>query len=513
MSETIIRDGLVARRRDGAWSFEGAVVVVRDDRIDAVLEPGQIEPDRLDRAAQVIDASDHLVIPGLIDSHFHSYGSLGTGLIENRPLEIRGIYHGITMAANSERQVYLAAQLAIAESLRGGTTTLIENLVAPLRFAHAAAQAYLDAGMRVVLSPTMLDKPYHETVPPFLDGLAPVDRERARARKPLAAEAQLGLLCELIQEWHGKDGLVTVGVSPSAPLRCTDRFLEQCRNLAEERSLGLHTHFCESRVQQLMAYEVYGESMAAHLGRIGLLNPRMSLAHSVWLTRDDIERIARAGASVAHNPASNLALGSGIAPVPAMLQAGVNVGIGSDGPNCGGHGVLFEAIKLAALLPKVARIDYDYDAWLTAEDAFTMATIGGARALNLQDEVGAIEPGKKADLVLVNRRTTALTPLNGPLWQLVYSENGSAVHTVMVNGRLVVEDGRVTTLDLEALLAEAPGTIAELLEQNRELVELARIQDRPLQAACRALVEAYPPGAENVTRVRRPTGAVSNASL
>ena len=492
MSETIIRDGLVARRHDGSWQFERASIVVRDERIEAVLEPGRLERGRLDGAERVIDASNHLVIPGLIDSHFHSYGSIGTGLVENRPLEIRGLFHGITMAANTERQVYLAAQLASAESLRGGTTTVIENLTAPIRFGHAAAQAYRDAGMRVVLSPMMLDKYYWETVPAFIHTLAPADQRRLRAQEPPSADAQLGLLRELVDRWHGEAGLIAVGVSPSAPLRSTDRFLEQCRDLADEFSLGLHTHFCESRIQQLMAYDVYGESMADHLDRLGLLTSRTSLAHSVWLTQHDVELVARAGTSVAHNPTSNLALGSGIAPVPAMLRAGVNVGLGSDGPNCGGHGILFEAMKLAALLPKVARTDYGDESWLTAQDAFTMATVGGARALNLQDEVGEIEPGKRADLVLLSRRTTTLTPLNDPIWQLVYSENGSAVDTVLVNGRVVVDGGRVTTLDVEVLLAEAPGAIAELLEQNRELRELAELQEGPLRDACRALLEAHP---------------------
>jgi cytosine/adenosine deaminase-related metal-dependent hydrolase len=192
------------------------------------------------------------------------------------------------------------------------------------------------------------------------------------------------------------------------------------------------------------------------------------------LTDGDMDRLAAAGAGVSHNPLSNLYLGSGIARVPELLRRGIAVGLGTDGPNCGASGPLFEVMKLAACVHRLA--EPDGDRWVSAEDAFRMATIGGARALGLDGEIGSIEPGKRADLVLLDAAAPHLAPLNDPVRQVVYGETGRAVQTVLVDGQVVVEGGRPTRVDTRALVADA-----------RELGGRLRARALPLLARSREL--------------------------
>ena len=239
--------------------------------------------------------------------------------------------------------------------------------------------------------------------------------------------------------------------------------------------LSVHTHLLETRPQAVAARRLYGRTMVEHIAALGLLSERFSGAHAVWLDDRDLDLMAEHGAAISHNPLSNLYLGSGIARVPELLRRGVAVGIGSDGPNCGSTTSLFEVMKLAAVVHRLG--ERDGGRWIGSREAFRMATIGGARALGLDREIGSIEAGKRADLVMLDARSPEFVPLNDPVWQLVYGESGAAVDRVIVNGAVVFEHGHPTRFDAEALVEEADEVGRRLTARARPaLARMSRLE-------------------------------------
>jgi cytosine/adenosine deaminase-related metal-dependent hydrolase len=224
------------------------------------------------------------------------------------------------------------------------------------------------------------------------------------------------------------------------------------RALADTLGVGIHIHVLESKTQGVITQQRYGMTAVAHLERIGFLGPYVTMAHCVWVPDPDFERIARAGATVAHNPASNLQLGSGVAPVRGMLAAGVNVALGTDSSASSDTLNMFEACRLAGMLHN--HHTADFRTWPTPGQVLRMATVHGARALGPGAAVGALEAGRAADFVGLDRRRYPLVPLNDPKLQVVYCETGVSVDTVVIDGRPVMEGGRILTFDEAALLAE-----------------------------------------------------------
>ncbi len=230
-------------------------------------------------------------------------------------------------------------------------------------------------------------------------------------------------------------------------------------------------HLAESKVQAVSGLELYGKTLTAHLDELGFLGPEFTAAHAIWLDEDDIKRLADNGASVAHNPGSNMRLGSGHAAVREMLDAGLNVGIGTDAAHCADNQNMFEAMRLASFVSRVR--SHDYETWLRTEEVFHMATEGSARALGFGDDIGRIEPGCKADIVLLDLDHINYLPCNDPTNQLVHTEDSSAVHSVMIDGRMVLEQGRFTEIDTQRLRADAENAVAELAELNHDSRALA----------------------------------------
>jgi guanine deaminase len=226
----------------------------------------------------------------------------------------------------------------------------------------------------------------------------------------------------------------------------------------------------------------YGKTLTAHLGDLGLLGPRFSGAHGVWLDRDDVRRLADAGASVAHNPLSNLRLGSGMAPVRMMLEGGLRVGIGTDSATSSDTQNMFEATRLAAYLSRVRTPDYRQ--WLGADEALALATAGSAGVLGLGDQIGRLARGFKADIVFLDLAHIGYVPLNDVLVQLVNGESGAAVDSVMIGGRLVLERGRLTTVDEARARAQAEAANARLRAANAESLAAARALEAFVGAFC-----------------------------
>jgi guanine deaminase len=254
-------------------------------------------------------------------------------------------------------------------------------------------------------------------------------------------------------------------------------------------------------VQAIAAQRRWGCTAVERLAELGLLGPRFVGAHAVWLTEDDMRRLADAGGAVSHNPASNLRLGSGIAAVREMLDRGLTVALGTDGSMSSDNQNLFEALRLAALVGNV-RFPHQTERWLSAADTWRMATLGGARAVGLGDAIGALEPGRQADIVLLRADSTSLRPLSNVLGSLVYVETGASVDTVLVGGRVVMRGGRVLGVSEDRLRAQAQAAAERIRGQNVAGFALAAEIAPYLSTACRAAAATpYP-----VDRYAAPAG-------
>ena len=269
-----------------------------------------------------------------------------------------------------------------------------------------------------------------------------------RFRLAPAAETLVALEA-IVARWPFDATEAGLALAPTIPLHCSDDFLTACSSLARDTGLGLHMHLAESKVQAVAGMRRYGRTLTAHIESLGVLGPHFTAAHAVWLDDDDISRLADHGATVAHNPGSNLRLGSGIAPARRMRERGLAVGIGTDGSQCSDNQNMFEATRLASFSSRVA--SPDPDRWLSTDEALTMATESSARALGLGSHVGRIAPGLKADIVFLDLGNLNFVPFNDPTNQVVLTENGAAVDSVMIGGRMVLDRGRFTTFDVRAL--------------------------------------------------------------
>lgn len=439
------------------------------------------------RDTDALDVRGMLALPGLVNGHSHSHETFHKGRYENLPLEVWMHYVRPPFAspALTAEQVYLRTMLGALETLRGGATTIVDdvNHFPHLREDHIEAvfRAYDDAGLRAFVSVSLFDRPFHTAVP-FLEEEMPADlRARLGGIPHPDAKTLLDLAADLIRRRHPARNRVGFVVAPSAPQRCSQGFLVDLLALARQEKVPAIIHVHETRLQAVTAQLAYGKTMIAWMDGLGLLGPHLSLIHGVWLTPDDIGRLAEAGPTVQHNPVSNLRLGSGLAPVRALVRAGVNVSLGSDGcGSCTTLGML-RVVGAAASLHSL-RGD-DPAQWVGAREAWTMGTVNGARALGCGDTLGRIAPGSLADIVCYRLDGVGFTPLNDPLRQLVLGEHGESIDTVVIDGRLVMRGGRILTVDENGLLAAAREAHARLL---------------PDIARCEAMVAAIRPVYERI---------------
>lgn len=444
----LVHGGLVVPRA-GTRPRPSTDILIEDGRIAAV---GRL-PGAAGRVDRVIDASDRIVFPGLVNAHCHTYETFNRGAAPMAPMEIWALYGhpvlGVTPRTPDE--VYWRTLLPCLEMLRNGVTTVIDDI--SVYYDHrdeivdAIMQAYRDAGIRAWATVKAMDRPHYETLPIEASRI-PADLLRAfkRVRVPTARQL-LDWSRRNMRRQEGRGGLAHFAPNPSAPQRGTPALLHGLHRMAEERGFPFVIHVQETRLQVLQGRRRHGHSMLAELDRRGLLTEVTSIMHGIWLDGDDMRRVADRGATVVHNPASNCKLGSGLAPLRALLEAGVNVALGCDGTSSNDGVSILEAMKWATLLTGLTHPDYRR--WLTPAEAFRMATEGGARSALWEKRIGAIEPGRRADLVLYARRAPAFAPLRDPVAQLVLAEAGQSIRTVLVDGRVVVDGGRVLSADIE----------------------------------------------------------------
>ena len=480
VSTLIIRE-VQLLNRDGSLS-ESVDILIDADTI-AAIETFVTEP-----TSPVIEARGRIAIPGLVNAHTHAHNNLTKGMADNWTLEDLRIYGPALYANRSASDQYLSAAIGAIEMLKTGCTAAYDQFVAvPIQTVEgidAVMQAYVDVGIRAVIAPGFTDMSMYDAIP-GLNELLPDDLRQLTKVVTLSPTRYMLQLAEgAIQRWDGKlEGRIKVGTAPLIVGECTDELLSGCSRLSSSYGVSLHTHMAESKVQAISSFQRFGTSIVDRLGRLGVLGPNLIAAHSIWIDHDDILHLADAGAKIAHNPASNLKLGSGIAPIRELLEAGATVGLGTDGSMASDNQNMFEAMRFAALVGKV-RFAYDQDRWLSAHEVFDMATQSGAKILGLEDQIGSIEVGKKADIVLLNAKSNYLRPRNNIMNSLVYAETGVDVDKVLVGGRLVVDGGKVLTVNEEDIYEQAQVAVERLMKQNKKLFALARRLEPFVKAAC-----------------------------
>jgi guanine deaminase len=431
-------------------------ILIKGDTITTVRKPGLPAP----AGATVIDARHRLMHPGLINAHTHGPGNLSKGLNDRWTLELLLTGSQWVNTGRNLEDKYLSALIGAAEMVLKGCTAAYdlaaEFPLPSVEGLSAMAKAYEEVGMRCVLAPMVADLSFFEAIPGLIDRLPRRLQKDIESFRLAPWKATAKQMKKALQGWRFED--VHLAVAPTIPHHCSDDFLAACRDLSREYDVGVHTHVAESKVQVIAGYQRYGTSLAAHMDELGLVNERFTVAHGVWLDDDDMKRLGDRGASVAHNPGSNMRLGNGLADVRGMLNAKLNVGIGTDGANCSDNQNVYEAMRLASLVSKVQ--GPDWQRWLGTEEALWAATEGGARALGLHKQIGRIAPGYKADIVFLDLHHVNWIPMNDPVNQIVHTEDGSGVHSVMIGGSMIVEDRKLLTVDLAKLAAQAAASQA-----------------------------------------------------
>jgi guanine deaminase len=455
------------------WSEERDIVI-EAGTITAV-EPARIRP--ASRTVPTLDASGQLAIPGLVNSHTHTSNNLLRATGDDLWLETHLINSADGAMHWGVDDYYTSAAFGAIEMIRTGTTSALDMVKATgdrwREKIEAVFRAYNDIGFDVTIAPTLADVPYTRSLGPFAEDVPADIREQLdRISLPMGADEQIERLEDLARAKSRPAAGETarLGVGPVNPTQCTDHLLEACAALASRYGLLIQTHCLESKLEALTSVGAAGDTMVDRLVQLDFLRENVSLAHAVWLTDRDARSVAHAGATVVHNPMSNLKLGSGVAPVRTYLDLGVRVALGTDGVANSDNNNMFQSMWLATILSHASNADPSR--WLSAREGVTLATT----STDSQRPVGTLAPGARADIVLLDGASTFLTPRAGkdPYVLLAYSQPGSSVRSSIIGGRIVMRDGRIVTIDEDAILRSA-NDVWERFRANRTGVMLKTV--------------------------------------
>lgn len=381
---------------------------------------------------QIIDGKNRIAMPGLINAHTHLGMAFFRNYADDMALEEWLADKCWPLEAKlTDEDIYKASLLSMAELIRTGTTTFVDMYYE----MHRVGEAALDIGIRGVLTRGMTDG----------EGM----------------EAKFAEVEKLIADWHEPDGMIMVMPAPHAVYTCSPETIQRLSRMAQAHGLGLHTHANETQTETANALNQYGKTPIAHLAACGAFDVPAIAAHCVTASPQDIEILKQYGVSVVHNPSSNLKLASGLAPIQAMLDAGVNVCLGTDGPASNNMLDMFMEMREASLIAKVQTMD---PTALPAYRVLEMATVNGAKAIG-RDDLGQLAPGMTADIILLDRQGIHHAPRNNIYSELVYSTHGLDVQTVMIDGKLVMKEGVLENIDINRVKAQAETAFKALLDR------------------------------------------------
>lgn len=418
---TLIRGGWVIPMT-GRAVYENGAVLVKDGGIAAVFQDGEALPG----AEGVVDATGCVVMPGLVNTHCHSPMSLFRGLADDMPLAVwlqDHIFPAEAAHINPE-SVRAGALLSCAEMLLSGTTTVCDG------YFHEGevAEAVVAAGMRAVLAQGVIDFP--------APGVPDPGQNVARA-------------AAFVDAWKDRWPLVTPSIFCHSPYTCSTKTIERAKEACRHFGVLFQIHIAETEGEVQRLKEEAGMSPYQRLDDLGVLDASTLLIHNVWMESADVALMASRGATASHNPGSNTKLAAGLCPAPALMENGISVGLGTDGPASNNNLDLFGEMQLTAKLHKASSLDpVAMDAWTV----LGMATILGAKAIGLGGSIGSLLPGKRADLIIVDMNKPHLTPTHNPVSHLVYAATGADVRDVFVEGRQVVKEGKLLTVDVQAVM-------------------------------------------------------------
>lgn len=464
---TVIRNARVLTLDGDDTQYDRADIIVRDGLI-WTIGPGAAES-VADQDARIIEAGGLLAMPGLVNGHYHSPANFMKGALRNWPLELFMLYEVPPLMDQpvSPRFAYVRTMLGAMEMLKQGVTSVHDDCFFVPTVTDeeitSVMSAYGDAGLRATVT---LDQPnvIEYTKYPFLfDILPPEIRARMENVPLMSDDALLGFYHRFIDTWHGEsDGRLRCAVSCSAPQRVTPSYFSALGQLAQQCDIPYNMHILETRLQRVLGREVYGKSLIRYAHEMGVLNEQAMVIHSVWVDEADIALMSESGCSIAHNPVSNLKLGSGVMPFRRLRDKGINICIGNDEAAADDGINLWTVGKIAGLVHNVS--DHEFRDWPLPDEILSALTTSGAQAMRLPVPTGQLKSGWQADIILLDLDSYSFTPLNDLKRQLVYCETGSSVKTVMVAGKIVVENRRLLTVDEDAMKAEARALAGEFAD-------------------------------------------------
>lgn len=423
-ADILVKNGTILPMDPQNTIIENGAVAISKGKIVSVGSTDQYNNIKGDKT---IDAKGGIIMPGLVNTHTHAAMTLFRGLADDLPLMDWLNHHIFPAEAKLDpEKVYRGTLLACAEMIRSGTTCFCDMYL----FEDAVAEAAAKAGMRAVVGEVLYDFPSPNYGP---------------------IEKGFEYTLDLMAKWKDHP-LVTIAVEPHSPYLCKPELLKEAAAIAEKNNAPLIIHISETQSEVQGIQKDYGMTPVCHLADIGVLSPNLLACHCVVLTREDMDLLRQFDVKVSHNPESNMKLASGVAPIPDILEKKICVGLGTDGCSSNNNLDLFLEMDMAAKLHKGVSLDP------TVMDAMTvlkMATINGAKALGLDRIIGSLEPGKRADLIIIDTNKPHLTPMYNPVSHLVYSVLGSDVSTSIIDGITVMENGQLLTLDVEAVMDDA----------------------------------------------------------
>lgn len=423
--DILIKNGLVLTMDKQKRILKNTSVGITDGKITDIKEGMTGEADF------VIDASDKIVMPGLINAHTHLPMTLFRGMADDLALDKWLSEEIWPIEAQLEaKHVYAGSLLGCLEMILSGTTCFNDMYF----FMDEVARSCKESGIRGCISHAMFDFGDTSKIPKML----------RHGRGNIAKY---------------KKGLVRAFVAPHAPYTCSEELLLKAKELADENETRLHIHIAESEKEVNDSIEQKGAPPFEYLDKIGFLDENVQSVHSVWASKKEMGILKKRGVKVVHNPVSNMKLASGVAPIPEYLKKNICVSLGTDGAASNNNLSMFSEMKTCALLHKINSMD---PSTVPAYDVLEFATTNGAKALGMEHEIGSIEVGKKADIILVNLKSANLTPLTNPVSHIVYAAKGSDVDSVIVDGRILMRERQLRTLDLEDVLKFASGEARKL---------------------------------------------------